>query len=495
MNLIKVLIYQACLVFALRHAYLEALLHKAFDPLFGSSFLDSFIGAYEFDPSHSLAYLDLIKWNRKAVSQSSSWLPKLNQSNFGDMLKIIYAVVGCWKEMISEEQKMRHEDVVEECTGLCVVMCAYLTKKGDERIGQKVDSCQSLVYVVYSIHHRPNQTGYFAMLNAMNEQLERLLIPSMQASVDIVEYEYEKMNRLAVLVRALSSNLDLDLKRNLSRNVLTSYAQHFLRIASYSRFIELCRKNGTTPDLEIAVSNTIRSLNTLTPAILELWLSGKIRKVLWPVFRNIFKPVPCNSMEMTVKAVKPDTIYPLPLSIKWEFGKKEKWLTPAQVICCLVISQSYSKFAHELRQLHISGKTLISEKMAIQNTIRDKYLEIWAQKLSKDDYELLQRHALMLTHSMEYNASIVHFSKLPVDTNNGSSRRDMGRAYLQRIAWWINEVTKSVPASEREDHLKMMLHFVNEEVICVIPFKQRESVKSTIVLMISGGLSLTYKAQ
>lgn len=82
--------------------------------------MSSFLGSYDFDSSHALTNLELEKWNQVAVQQSSAWLLKLNQSNFLSVLKLLYSVVGFWKEVMREEEKMRFEDVMEECAWLCV---------------------------------------------------------------------------------------------------------------------------------------------------------------------------------------------------------------------------------------------------------------------------------------------------------------------------------------------------------------------------------------
>lgn len=484
----RLLICQACFASALHHAYLEMVLHKALDPLFGSRFVSSFLGSYDFDSSHALTNLELEKWNQVAVQQSSAWLLKLNQSNFLSVLKLLYSVVGFWKEVMREEEKMRFEDVMEECAWLCVEMCAHLSDKEDEDIILKADLSRDFVYLLCNIHRRPNQTGYFQMLNEMNEQMESVLIPFETASVDIVEYNYDRVNRFAKLMKSLSRILEFRMEDVIYSNKRTSFAEGMLRLASYSRFREHCRRQGSTRDVEIMLSKVYGILFTFASSILNLCKLKRAQRVLKPLFRDMFKPVAAKSMEKTIRRVYVDLSYPLPLSIKWEFEKSEKGMTSAQLFCCLTASQAYRKFARELHQLHNSSIS-IPEKMDIQRQSLDKYLEMCSQMLPKRFFGFFKGHAFLLAHSMKFDASIVHFSNLPVDTNNDNIREVMGREYLQKIAWWINEVTKAVPVSEREEHLNVMMLFVSEEVSCVIPFEQKEVAELTIDLMIEGGFT------
>ena len=485
MNLIRYLICQLCFTLALRHAYLEALLHKALDPVFGNRFISSFLGSHD---TNSFTFLDLMNWNQKAMqSQSSAWLPKLNQDNFVDVLKLIYAVVGCWKEVVSEKQKMRHENVVEECALLCVEMCADLSVKADEKILRKADLGQDFVYLLYMVHSRPNQAGYFSMLNSMNEQTERLLNPLKQhTSIDIAEYEYEQMHRMALLMKSLTLNLDFGIEKNFINNKRTSCAYGILRVACYSRFREHCRRNGSTQDVEIMMTKVYGSIFASSSLALVYWLPKQVQEVMGPLISDKLMPVAFKSMKKTVRKVSVDLIYPLPLSIKWELERAEEGMTSSQVISCLIVSHGYRKFARELHQLHSSGKFSALEKIAILKTSRDKFAEICARRIP-DDFNLFHRHSLVLTHSIKYDASIVHFSILSLDTNKYDGRGGMAREYLLRIAWWIDEVTKSVPVSEREEHLKMMLQFVRQEVSYLIPFDQKEVAELTIILMIEGG--------
>ena len=490
MNLIRFLACQFCFALALHHVYLEELLHKALDPLFGPSFISSFVGSYEFDPPHALTYLDLIKWNKKAVLKSSAWLLKLGQSNFADAIKTIFVVVGCWKEVVRTEQNMRHANVVEECALLCVEMCANLFIKADENILRKTDLCRDFFFLLYNVHRRPNQTGYFSILNGMNEQMERVLNPiKQQISIEIVEYNYDEMHRLALLMKSLPVSLNIGIENNLINSKPTSCAEGMLRVASYSRFREHCRRKGSTRDVERMQSEKFGSSFTVSCMIYMTWLPLKVQEVLLPIFREILKQVKVKSIEVTVRKVEVDLLYPLPLSIKLEFERTEEGMTSGQVIGFLFFSQSYRSFARQLHQLHSLERYSTAEKLATHKASRDKYLEVCSQRLPNNFVNLFHWHTLMLTQYIKYDASIVHFTNLPVDAVKDDDRGGMGREYLQRIAWWINEVTESVPIYEREEHLKLLLQFVSQEVNYVIPFEQRELTDLTIMLMIEGAFN------
>ena len=489
MNLIRLLIYQTCFALALRHAYLEALLHKALDPLFGSSFVISFLASYDFDQPQDLSDLHLEMWNRRAIQQSSAWLLKLNYRNFTGLIDVIFTVVCNLKEVVRREQLMRYEDVVEECAWRCVELSVFFRGKDDVNIRQKADLCRDFVYVIYNVHRRPNQTGYFSMLNAMNEEIERSLYRFERTSVNIVEYDYEQMNRLAMILKALQPNLNFGFENILNREKPTPYAEGLLRFACYTRFKELCRREGTTQDLEITLSKADENWNALVSTILEFWLPNRNLNVFRPIFNDMSRPVAFISITKKDKTVNSDNFYPLPLSIIRAFEKTEASMTSSEICCCLIMSLGYRKFAYELKQLHNNSQIPFPKKIAIQKHSRLEFLKTLPRE--SVPFNLFHWHTLMLTHSMTYNSSTVHFSNLPVEINRESSPGGLEWKLLQNIAWWINEVTKSVPISERNEHLKMVMEFTRHEVSEVIPFEQRELFNSTIVLMIDGGLSST----
>ena len=466
---------------ALKHTYIEKLVHKAFAPMLNRFIIETFLARYDFNPASSLSQRELEAWNLIALKYYSAWLPKLGQPNFTGVFWTIYGTVSMWRDMIREDHEVGFDDVVRECAGMC--MTTFPALKANRNAQVKAALCQDFVYVVFCAHHKSNQTGYFAILNEMNEQMEKTLISIPHASLYIEEYNYESMELLGILMKTLSDKLDFfdDVSKK------NGLAKGLLQVVSFTRFKDFCRIKGTTKDVESTLAGINISQSEIVSSLVESWLPKELQNLLQPLLQEKLQSLPTfKQMPKTARTVDAELFYPLPLSIKRELERIENSLTAVQFVFLLAVCQEYRTFARDLH--NISNTRSLSDQERMQRGVqrRDIFLDTCSKKLPKHFYHLFHWHTMMLDKAMKYGASIVHFSSLPVDKSNIYPSR-MELEYLKNIAWWINEVIKSVPVKERKEHLKLMLQFVSEEVNYLVPFEQGELVSLTIVLMIDGG--------
>ena len=477
---------------ALKHAYLEKLLHKAFDPMFGRVFLEAFLARYDFNTPSYPSHNELEKWNRRALKYYSSWLPKLGQLNFVGVFRIIYGLVSAWKDVVREDHEMRFDDVVRECVSMCGEMTDFLVPKVKMKNEGWASLCHDFVHLVFSVHHKSNQTGYFALLNDLNEQMERAIVPIEHASVYYEEYSYEGMELLATLIKTLEKNLlyfdEIPRKKGKSMTL----AKGVLHMVSFARFNDLCRIKGSTKDVETSISTFNSQLFKFVSSLLHICLPRRLQYIVLPLLVRKLQSGPFKLMQKTGRTVDVELFYPLPLSVKREMERLEGSLSARMISVILTICQEYRTHARKLHQINRSQILSYQEKVQRRAQGRDTFLATCSKWFPNHLFNLFTWHTLILENCMKYNSSVVHFSNLPVTLDSKSVPGRMEREYLQKIAWWINEVNKWVPIKERKEHLKLMVQFVCEEVYYSVPSEQGDLVNLTIVLMIDNGFVVNF---
>ena len=481
--------------FALQHAYLEAFIHKAFDPIFGKVFLQEYLAENDFCED-TLHEMDLHKWSQKAKQKSSPWLTKLRQEDFRPILKRISITVSNWMHVIDKEEYMVRSDVVHECASKCKFVCDSLFKRYTqvERVGQAILN-QEFLNLVFKVQlttktAKLKQERYFELLNKASEQMERTYINNRHYLVKISLYNYEKVSIIARMLFKSSEASELPVTTPCPTKSFQN-AKEALRIVNTARYNLLPPFDVYIKSREEAMIGACSDLHTFSTTILNKWPKGKARTILQNCLILEVYPHTVKSSGKGDHSIPVDLSFPLPLSISREIRALANNMTFDEIMNILEACREYRKvvrilngFAHMAEQMSAFD---ISSKR--QNICEEFTSKLPSRRLPPNVANLLCMHVRILRYALEYVPEQVHYSNIPVTKK---AQIGMERDYLQKLAYWINEVTRVVPEAKRKAHFQLMFRFITQEVRCLIPEDQRELVLMTTVLMIEGGLKAYY---
>ena len=485
-------LFFATSVFALQHAYLEALIHKAYDPIFGNVFLQEFIAENDFTTDR-LGERDLNKWSRRVPSKYSAWLTKLEVKSFELLLLNISFVVNSWKDVIDAGAFIEHPDVVEECAIRCMQVCdlRYRRSSQKERADQAslneafLDWVFKVQLAITSIPHF-NQARYFELLNKASEHMERTSMEYIRFDqVNPALSNYERVSGLAAKMVSTKFNVAID---PLATSNPTNFqlAKEALRIVNSARFISLHSFGTYSEDVEEAMIGICDYLNTFSTSSLIHWAKGKAKTIIQDTLSlNIF-PTSVSSIERSSRRISVESCFPLPLSILQENKKAASNMTYDEVVNILDACKMYRRVARLIDDICHKRTYQVPDKQQIFNAFLSQLHFI---KLPPNVSELFNMHIRIMSYALEYLPNLVHFSNIPVSEKASIG---MERDYLQKITHWINAITIVVPEAKRRAHFQLMFEFIALEVKCLIPEDQRELVMMTLILMIDGGLRAYY---
>ena len=461
---------------ALKHAYLEAFLHKAFDPLFGDVYVHDFLAENHFD-YYLCPILEQIKWTQRAKEHSPAWLSKLGLADFFSVIQLIYATVSKWKNVVNELEVLGSEDVVRECAMMSKRFCNSVLYQDDE-----IEMMQEIIYLVYRVHvlHTNTLTSYFELLNETNEYLEKALLPLDYGKVIHFRCEYEEVNSLARVLLA-----EVDEVPDTSSVVTKSSANHAKEAL---RLVNLARNSDANVVEEMMIGNC----KTL-PSILNQWLKGKPKHFLLEILSLHIFPLAVKSIEREKKTSCTGSTYPLPLPLSRDIQAMEKSMLafPNKTIGALMACEWYRKVLRSLYDLYRAGSMIpASRKLKKRDSIHNSFFKMCADAFPPNVTAHFRMHFQVMNYALEYHPYLTHFSKLPVSAINGKEWD-----YLQNLVSWINDLSKAIPERERKEYMQLMLQFVTLEVSYLFPVEERELMRLSVILMIDGGLETYYSNQ
>ena len=475
---------------ALQHAYLEALLHKAFDTVFGKAFVNEFLTKNTFIPD-DICKMDLKIWSQNIPKSSSIWLSRLGLNDFGLLLKRISVTVSTWKDVIRVDEPIVCKDLVEECASKCklVLDTHYSNIFPEDRTAQaKVD--QLFLHLVYRVQVISNtallgQARYFELLNRTSEQMERACIDVKNEQVlGVSVFDYDKVSDLARMLLTKSEAYDLKLLPiNPARSV--QYAKEALKVVNYARFNRLRQLEGHSKETEEAMIGVCHELHTYSSTNLKAWTKGEVERIIQPILTlNVFL-LAVKSIEMSSQNIVADSSFFLPLSLWREIKTVANDLTLDEMLNILQACQEYREVARLLDDFaRREGHMSVIKKSLKRKELYRKLAHFRSITLPSHLSELFNMHVRVLSHASEYLPELVHFSNMPMD----ETLIGLEAVYLQKLAYWINEVTKVVPEERRKEHIWLMITFITQEIECLFPKGQRELSLMTMILMLDGGL-------
>ena len=494
----NILLFIAHFASALKHAYLEALLHKALDSLFGGDFIGQYIKDNDFN-TLTLRSMSEESWCHKVHWYFSAWEIKLDEDRFGDTLKTISMTISTWKDFIGKEQNMLSEDVVWECANICKLICqsdAFATLEMDGRISQ-VNINQSFLYLVYRIrilsidNISKAQVSYFELLNSTNELMEITAISpteKLKTGKRIEVYNYEKVSKLAVLLTNMIENSHSLAIQSTRRS--SNYAKGALRFVVSARMNEQQVLAGRSKDMKETMITECKNLCTFTTASLEEWAKGRAKDIIGEILTLSVFPPAVQSIEKVTLLIQTDTDYPLPISIVREIESMESKMRPAELISILTICQKYRVVARMSHKIYRKQRSVMSmdEKSKHRGKLQESILTLCSRVLPPIIVDSFRMHFQSLNFILDYLPSMEHYSKLTFDR-----LKNTNEDYLHLLTGWINEASKAVPDCKRNEFLQLMMKAVIHEVKNLIPEEQRrQSVYWAMLLMIDGGLRTFY---
>ena len=488
--LLAFFLFFASSILAFQHAYLEALIHKAFDPIFGNAFLEKFLSENDFNPD-KIDHMDFKKWSRRIPRTYSAWLPKLGQKNYEFILERIILILSSWSDLVAMDERMFRTDVVDECAFKCKSTCDffYANASGRYRLLQAILN-QEFLYLVYKVQEVTNnahldQARYFELLNKANEEMERTYVDIKYDQVNYSVYDYEKMSTLAKMLP--SKGIDLPGTITSLSIPVQSAAKEAVRIVNSARHNALHLLDANSKDLEEAMIGTCSELRSFSTTKLKEWAKGKSDTIIHGILiLNVFAPA-VRCIGKSSHSIYTDSSFPVPISIMREIKAVANDMTHDEIMSILKACEEYRQVARllddinrpEQRSLKLLKLKEFEKRLTILRSIR----------LPPDLSDLFNIHVGIMSYAAEFLPSIVHFSNVPV---NERARIGMERDYLQKLAYWINGLTKVIPEGKREAHFQLMFRFITVESKCLIPEDQRELVMMTLILMIDGGLRAYY---
>ena len=481
MNSFKFLLFLSSSTLALKHAYLEALLHKAFDPLFGDIYVQEFLADNDFE---YYTFLNLELWSRKALDgQASTWLSKLGILDFHNLLSIIYVTVNKWKDAVSEQEVFRSNDVVRECAMISRIYCNILSNMLDEYEKKiQVELVQEFIYLVYRVHvlHTNTSTSYFELLNETNEYLEKALLVLDHILIDYISCGYETVSSLAKTL--LADVEDFPNTFSVVTNLSVNHAKEALRL------VNLARNSDANVVEEMMIGNCSK-----LPSILNHWLKGKAKHILREIVGLRIFPLAVKSIEKTRRTSFAGSTYPVPLPISRKIQAMEKntVISTKKMSSILMLCEEYRTVARTLHQLYQKPSQLAdADRRKGRERVYEVFLKLCSDCFPPRIVAHFRMHLHFMNYSLDYHPKLIHFTNLPMNPVNGIEWN-----YLQNLATWINELAKTVPERERKEFMRLMLQFVTLEVGCLIPEEQQELMKLSVILMIDGGLETYYANQ
>ena len=482
--ILAVFLLLVCSISALQHAYMEALMHKAFDPLFGKFFLQEFLSKNTF-ALDKVSVMDFKMWNIKAAQKASSaWPLKLGVKNFEPLLQMISMTVSNWMEVLPKEESMVHSDVVEECASkcklICESLCANISVKG--RLNQ-VALNEAFLYLVFEVQvvtktAQLHQLHYFEVLNNAVEQMERTYIDIRKYQVSMPVYNYDKISELAKMLLKDSSK---DSNPSPTRSV--RHAKEALRIVN--RFNKIPKFDSYSKENEEAMICVCSELHTFSTNSLKTWT--KAETIVENILNLKVFPPAVKSIEFSSHNISAESFFSLPLSIMREIEAVANDMTLKEIMEVLKACEEYRKISRLLDDFHRRAKeTSASEENTMSLEIQRTLIQMRSRRLPQNLMSLFTMHVYIMINVSRHVLDAVHFSNIPALSEGAGI--GLEREYLQNFAYWINNATKFIPKEQLERHFQSMLQLITLEVNCMIPEDERKLVMMTLMLMIDGGL-------
>ena len=483
---------------ALQHAYLEALIHKAFDPIFGNVFLQEFLIKNAFN-SEKVHDVDFKRWSQRAAQRASSaWLTKLNVKNFEPLLERINLTLSSWKDLIEEKESIVHSDVIEECASKCKLVCEKVPEK---KRPQQAILNQEFLYLVYLAQvatqtAQLKQARYFELLNNANEQMERTYIVIKKYQVDVAFYNDEKMRNLARMLLESSEAIDMP-PATFSPTKSILNAREALSIVGAARYNVRRPLDDYSVDMdysksiEEAMISVCSDLHTFSTTTLKGWAKGKSGKIIQSILSLEVFPPAAKFIEKSGQLFSADSFFPLPLSALRIIEAVANDMTSDEIMCIVKASEEYRQLARRSDAFFRRASTMAAgEKNLLSKEYHSTLDKLRSRDLPIELMNLFIIHLDVMTSAMEYLPNLVHFSNMHM-----SEKALVGveRDYLNNFAYWINEVTNVIPEEQRDKCFPQMFLLITLEVNCLIPEDRRKLVMMTLMLMLKGGLRAYYR--